>query len=205
VKAVLIGGGGHARSVAEAIRAAGNLELVGVTDVAGDTGELPHLGSDDVLPDLLGRGVTAAVMGVGGVGDNRLRARLFDHARELGFALPSVVHPSAAVASDASLGDGTVVLAGAVVGAGALVGHDVIVNSGAVVEHDCVVGDHVHLATGALLGGSVRIGAGAHVGLGAAVLQGIAVGSRAIVGAGAVVVGDVPEGVTVMGVPARSS
>jgi UDP-perosamine 4-acetyltransferase len=205
VKVVLIGGGGHARSVAEAIRAAGRLELVGATDPTGNTGDLAHLGSDDALPDLLAGGVRAAVLGVGGIGDNAPRARLYEHACSLGFAMPAVVHPSASVASNASIGDGSVVLAGAVVGAGAIVGEDVIVNSGAVVEHDCVLGDHAHVATGGLLGGAARIGNGAHVGLGAAVLQGVTVGSRAVVGAGAVVIGDVAEGVTVKGVPARSS
>lgn len=205
MRAVLIGGGGHARSVAEAIRAAGELELVGATDPSGDTGDLPHLGGDEALPGILAGGVRAAVLGVGGIGDNGPRARLYEQVRSLGFELPPVIHPAASVASDASVGQATVVLARAVIGAGAQVGHDVIVNTAAVVEHDCVVGDHAHLATGALLGGAARIGAGAHVGLGAVVLQGIAVGQWAVVGAGAVVVRDVPEGLTVMGVPARSS
>jgi UDP-perosamine 4-acetyltransferase len=205
VKAVLIGSGGHARSVAAAIRAAGELELVGATDPVGDTGDLPHLGADDALPQLLADGVEAAVVGIGGVGDNAPRARLYEHARSLGFVLPVVVHPTAWVAPDAAVGEATVVLAGAVIGPGARVGSNVIVNSTAVIEHDCLVGDNAHIATGALLGGAARIGDGAHVGLGAAVLQTVAVGARAVVGAGAVVVSDVAEGVTVKGVPARSS
>ena len=210
MKAVLVGAGGHARSVAAAVRAAGVLDLVAATDPddarTGTTLDgVPVVGTDDRLPDLLADGVTAAVIGVGGVGDNGLRTRLWTVLGELGFALPPVVHPAATLADGVELGAGTVILAGARIGPGAAVGANVIVNTGAIVEHDCRVEDHVHVASGAVLGGDVTLREGAHAGLGAVVLQGLTVGGGAVVGAGAVVVRDVPPGVTVVGVPATSS
>jgi acetyltransferase-like isoleucine patch superfamily enzyme len=48
-----------------------------------------------------------------------------------------------------------------------------------------------------------RVGKGAAIGSGAVVLPGLTIGARATIGAGAVVVRDVPEGATVVGVPAR--
>jgi len=200
VRAVIAGAGGHARSVLAAARSAGELELVACTDpqATGDLDGVPIIGGDDALA---GVDAEAAVNGVGGIGDNTLRAAVF--ARLSGFALPPVVHARAIVAETASLGPGTVVLAGAIVGPGSRLGANVIVNTGAIVEHDCVVADHVHIASGAVLGGDVQVADGAHVGLGATVLQGRRIGARAIVGAGAVVTRDVPGGVTAVGVPAR--
>jgi acetyltransferase-like isoleucine patch superfamily enzyme len=81
-------------------------------------------------------------------------------------------------------------------------GANVIINTGARVDHDCAIDAHAHIAPGVTLCGNVHIGYGAHIGSAATIIQGVKVGPRAIVGAGAVVIGDVPEGVTVVGIPA---
>jgi UDP-perosamine 4-acetyltransferase len=209
VRAVLIGAGGHARALVEAARG-GALELVACTDpraeLHGTTLDgVPVVGGDDRLPALREDGVEAAVLALGAVGDNALRALLFDEIEAYGFALPPVVSPHAAVAQTATLGAGCAVLAMAVVGPGAVLGRNVIVNSGAIVEHDCAVGDHAHIASRAVLGGGVTVGARAHVGLGATVRQGQRLGDGCLVAAGAVVVADVAAGTTVMGCPAREA
>jgi sugar O-acyltransferase (sialic acid O-acetyltransferase NeuD family) len=205
---VIVGAGGHGRSIIDALRtSAHHLEPRCVTDpdparAGADVDGVPVVGDDGRLPALLADGISAACLGVGGVRDNGPRARLFAHLRELGFELPVVVHGRGYVAGSATVGAGSVVLASAVVGAGAVVGENVIINTAAVVEHDCEVGDHVHLATGCALGGAVVVEAHAHVGLGARVLQGRRIGAGAIVGAGAVVLRDVPPGQIVVGCPA---
>jgi sugar O-acyltransferase (sialic acid O-acetyltransferase NeuD family) len=210
MRAVVVGAGGHARSILDALRTSGGtLEPVAFTDpepaLHGSTiGGIPIVGDDEKLLELLGDGVRAASLGVGGVADNRPRAALHAHLTALGFELPSVVHGSAHVAPSATLGAASVVLAGAVVGPATTVGDDVIIGSGTVIEHDCAIGDHVHVASGSVLGGAVVIAAGAHVGLGATILQGRHVGEWAIVGAGAVVTRDVPAGETVTGCPATA-
>jgi UDP-hydrolysing UDP-N-acetyl-D-glucosamine 2-epimerase len=206
---VVAGAGGHARSVIDALRTSGRNFQPMCTDpdsaLHGDTIDgAPVVGDDAALPDLLAGGVAAACPGIGGVGDNRPRARLHAHLQTLGFELPAVVHGGAQVSRTASLGNATVALAGSVVGSGASVGEDVIVGSAVTVEHDCTIGDHVHLASACVLGGAVQVATGAHVGLGATILQGRSVGPWAVVGAGAVVVHDVPGGETVVGCPAAA-
>lgn len=203
-----LGAGGHARVVMDALRLAGGPPIVGLLDPRADLhgssfAGVPVLGGDDRLVDLFARGIRQAFIGVGGADDTGPRQRLFEMLVGAGFEPLSVVHPSAIVSPSARLGRGVTVLAGAIVNAGATLGDNVIVNSGAIVEHDCRVEDHVHIATGARLASTVRVGVGAHVGLGSAVRQCVRIGRRAVVGAGAVVVRDVPEGVVVVGVPAR--
>jgi len=210
MRVVIAGAGGHARSVIEAVRN-GRVELepVACTDPdparAGSVLDgVPVVGGDDELARLLADGVEGACLGIGGVADNGPRARLYERLRGLGFALPTVVHASAVVASTARIGAATQVLAGAIVGPGAQIGENVIVNTGAIVEHDCQIADHVHLATRSALGGGVRIGAGAHVGIGACVLQGLEIGPEAVVGGGAVVIRWVAPGTVVVGCPAAT-
>ena len=197
---VLLGGGGHARSVLAALRLAG--EDVRGFLAPGPSDRLPdvlRLGGDDVL-DELDPLQTALINGLGPVA---VRQRLHDDAVARGFTIRSIVHPRAFVDAGADLGDGVQILAGAIVNAGARIGHGALVNSGAIVEHDTTVGAHSHIAPGAVLAGDVRIGDGAHVGLGARIMEGLTVGSGSIIGAGAVVLHDVAAATTVVGVPAR--
>ncbi|GJG88449.1 hypothetical protein tb265_36300 [Gemmatimonadetes bacterium T265] len=199
------GGGGHGKVVADLVRALGD-EVVGFVDrdaakigqVVEPGGARVVLGEDDFLA---GAGAHRAGAVALAVGDNA--ARLGCLARAGASGVPALVHPTAACSRSATLGAGTVVLAAAVVNAAAALGRAVIVNSGAVVEHDCVVGDGAHVSPGAVLAGGVHVGARAWVGAGATVIQGVRVGSEAVVGAGAVVIRDVPDGVTVVGNPAR--
>ena len=165
---------------------------------------VPIVGDDSAWPVLRRDGVTHAFIGMGSIGDASRRRELFGRVRAAGFEIISVIHPSAIISPNAALGRGAIVFAGAVINAGAVLGDNVIVNTAAVVEHDCNIGDHAHIATGARLGASVHVGAGAHIGIGATIRQAISIGEDAIVGAGAAVVADVPPGVTVAGVPAKT-
>lgn len=201
---VLLGAGGHAKVIIEAIRAAGFGEIVGLVDpsppgpvVLG----LPVLGGDDVLPRLREEGMEAVVLALGG---NALRQKMGERMRQLGFRLPVVVHPSALVSPSASLGDGAVIMARAVVGTEASVGDFAIINTSASIDHDNVIGDAAHVAPGCALAGNVRVGARALVGVGSAVRPGVQIGEDAVVGAGSSVVSDIAARAVVGGAPARS-
>jgi sugar O-acyltransferase (sialic acid O-acetyltransferase NeuD family) len=207
-RCVILGGGGHARVLIDCLVATGVAELVGLLDAkASGTGErvfgLPVLGSDAVLPELRESGVTHFVVGLGGVENNRPRARLFDLGCAAGLMPLTVCHPSAVISTYCTIGAGCQMLACSVVNAGAQLGQNVIINTGGIVEHDCRVADHAHIATGARLASTVSVGVGAHVGAGATVVQCRSIGAWSVVGAGAVVVRDVPIETVVVGVPAR--
>jgi UDP-perosamine 4-acetyltransferase len=205
---VILGGGGHASVVIEAMvtgrAAAPRMILDSDRTRWGKTLlDVPIVGGDDLLADLARKGITHFVVGVGGVGDNGRRRRLYEQAQANGLTPVTVQHPMAVRSGWSKVGEGSVLLAGSVVNAGAVLGKNVILNTGAIIEHDCTVGDHVHVATGATVAGSVRIGEGVHIGAGATVRQGITIGRGAVIGAGAVVIKDVAPGMVVVGVPAR--
>jgi sugar O-acyltransferase (sialic acid O-acetyltransferase NeuD family) len=134
------------------------------------------------------------------IGNNLIRKRV---ANIVQHRFASVVHPSAIVAPDVVVGEGSVLLHGAVVQASATLGSHVIVNTAASVDHDCIVGSFAHISPHATLCGAVEVGEGVHVGAGAVLIQGIRIGKWATIGAGAVVIRDVPDCAVVVGNPGK--
>lgn len=116
---------------------------------------------------------------------------------------PVAMHPTAVVSPRAKIGEGTVVMQGAIIQTCVEIGKHCIINTGASVDHECRIGDYVHIAPHATLSGDVEVGDGTWVGAGAVVKQCIRIGRNCMIGAGAIVVKDVPDGVTIIGVPGK--
>ena len=200
---VIIGAGGHASVVIDAIQKQGQLAIFGIID------DLPQQRGQEVLgyPILGGREVLTDVSvprrAVIAIGSTDAREAWMSYLVDLGFELPTVLHPSAQIGSGVSIGCGTVLLAGSIVSSRSRLGRCVIVNTGASVDHDCLIGDLVHIAPGAHLAGGVHVGRRSHIGIGASVVQRIEIGSEVILGAGAAAIDSIPSGTTAVGVPAR--
>jgi sugar O-acyltransferase (sialic acid O-acetyltransferase NeuD family) len=209
---VIVGGGEHARVVAEAAATCPDAwQLIGFTDDDPDAAAthavrlgLLSLGDDATFAGSLSSRPAAdhpaLVLGFGGSPEARQHA-IDTFGPDARWA--TVIHATAWVSPSAVVEAGAVILAGAVVNAGAVVGAHAIVNSRVVVEHDVHVGAATHLAPGVVVGGGARIGVGTMVGLGAVIRDHVTVGRHVTIGMGAVVVGDVADGRTVLGVPAR--
>lgn len=192
---LLLGGGGHCRSVIDVIETAGSLVIRGIIQPKADGDRpvlgYPVIGDDDALPALLAEGCLALVT-VGQIKSPVLRRRLFERLKAMSATLPVVISPHAYVSRHASLGEGSVVMHGAVVNAGVVLGANGIVNSLTLLEHDAKIGDHCHISTGARVNGGARIADGCFIGSGAIIAHGIAVGPECVVGAGCVVTQDLP-------------
>lgn len=206
---LIVGAGDQARVVLDLLSAPGMpfvpLGLVDVNqrpEIHGTTiDDVPVIGDLGCLQRVQGLGCRRFVVAVG---DNRKRQELTLHVRRAGLEPANVIHPSATVSPKATIGSGLVIHHHAHVGTGARVDDGVIVNTGACVEHDCHVSAFAHIAPRAVLCGRVTVGDLTLVGVGACVRPQIRVGRRVVVGAGATVVEDVPDDVTVVGVPART-
>ena len=206
-KLLLVGGGGHCRSVLDCVLRSGAYDAVGIVerDGAPETAVLgvPVVGHDADLPRLRSEGWQSAAVTLGSVGDPSRRRALFEQLKALGFALPVLTDPSAVVSAHAEISEGVFLGKRTVVNAGVEIGACAIVNTGAVVEHDCRIGAFCHISPDAVLCGAVEVEENAHVGAGAVVIQGVRIGRGAIVGAGAVILHDVPAGCAVVGNPGR--
>jgi sugar O-acyltransferase (sialic acid O-acetyltransferase NeuD family) len=205
-KIILLGGGGHCKSVLSAIDRSAYVDII-IVDRPGMVGQvidgIPVAATDDDLPDLLARGYTQAIITLGSVSANHKRRKLYDLLTDLGFTLATVVDPSATVAATATLGAGVFVGKGAIINAGAIIGSQAIINTGAIVEHDCQIGEFVHLAPGVVLCGMVTIEADVHIGAGSCVMQERHIGTHTTIGMGSVVVRDIPANCVAFGNPCK--
>lgn len=205
-KLILIGGGGHCKSVLAVLEDLPNYDVVGILDVPEKVGTeicgKPIIGTDDDIESLADK-CDCVMITVGQIKSSELRERLYDRVKAAGLELATVVGQKSKVASTAKLGEGTIIMDYALVNADAQVGHNCIINTRALIEHDAIVGNHCHLSTGSIVNGSSKIGDGSFVGSSACVIDGLKVGSNVIIGAGATVIRDVPDNSTIVGQQAR--
>ena len=192
---VLIGGGGHCKSVLDAAYRMDVFHEIVITDREIPAGtkilDTPVVGTDDMLPALFADGWTEAFVTVGSIKSTKVRRMLYEKAAQLGFDFPVIRDPSAQVSDYALLGAGVVVGKHAVINADAEVGSMAIINTGAIIEHECRVGSFSHVAVGATLCGNVTVEENVFVGAGTTILQGCTVCSGAVIGAGSLVLNDV--------------
>tara|TARA_B100002051_G_scaffold275822_1_gene321186 strand:- start:4178 stop:4819 length:642 start_codon:yes stop_codon:yes gene_type:complete len=197
--AIILGAGGHAKVLAEALIQSGSEVLGFVTPDAVPEEEFfgyRILGDDDVVKTYNSDDILLA-NGIGMLPRQTLRWRLAAQMRKDGYSFVTVRHPSAIVSSDIILYEGVQVMAGAIIQPGCKIGQDSIINTGSQIEHDTTIGDQCHIAPGVTLSGEVHVGDNVHIGTGAQVIQGIKIGEGSVIAAGTTVYKDVPSGMMV--------
>lgn len=201
---ILIGYGGNGKSVEDTIVSMNRYNIVGYVDIKENKeSRLPYLGTDEVLNDLFKNGIKNAAIGIGFMGNSRLRDNIYSQLIDIGFDVPTIIDPSAVISKNAKIGQGVFIGKKAVVNAYALVGKMSIINTGAIVEHECIIGDFSHVAVGTILCGNVCVGDHSFIGAGSTVIQGIRIGSFVTIGAGSSIIRNVENGDAIVGVPGR--
>ena len=202
-KLVLIGGGGHCKSVLDTVLRVKEYDEVVITDERLERGSTilgcRVAGTDVSLEELREKGFDNAFVTVGSIKDTAPRKRLAELALSLGYTFPVIIDPSAAVSGFSDIGQGTFVGKNVVVNADVKIGRHCILNTGAVIEHECVVEDFVHISVGAILCGNVHVREEAFVGAGSTVIQGVTLGRGSVTGANSTVLADIGDNQTVYG------
>jgi sugar O-acyltransferase (sialic acid O-acetyltransferase NeuD family) len=160
---------------------------------------LPILGSSDDIDTLQ---LETNLFHIG-IGDNVARGNIFQQLINNGYKVVSIIHPSAIISSNCSIGQGCFIGPRAIINNGTIIHEAVIINTGAIVEHDNSIGFSVHIAPGTITAGRVVVNRFAFIGIGAVLLPDIQIGENAMVGAGSVVVKNVDSQTTVVGYAAQ--
>lgn len=186
---ILIGGGGHCKSVIEVAESAG-YEIKGILDMPEAVGKevLPShkvIGTDDEIPQYVKE--CDFVITVGFIKNPALRIKLYNKVKEAGGKLATIIASTAHVSKYAKLCEGTVIMHHAFVNAGAKIGNNCIINSFVNIEHDAEVGNQCHISTGAMVNGECKIGENCFIGSQSVCVNCIEIGSDIIIGAGSVV------------------
>lgn len=185
---ILIGGGGHCKSVIDVAESAG-YNILGILDMPEEVGksvlEYTVIGTDDDIPQYADK--ADFIITVGFIKNPSIRVRIYDKVKQAGGKLATIVASTAHVSRHATLGEGTVIMHQAVVNAGAKIGENCIINTFCNIEHDATIGDQCHISTGTMINGNCKVGERTFIGSQSVLVNGIAVGEDIIVGAGSVV------------------
>lgn len=201
---LLLGGGGHCRSVIDSLISLKIYEKIGIVDSVNSTFlGVTTVGTDDDLETLFDSGWTEVFITVGSIGNTAVRKKLYKLIKKIGFTIPTIIDPTAAVAQGIVLKEGVYIGKKAVVNSGAEIGECSIINTGSIIEHDCSIGAFSHISPGAVLCGEVKVGSDSHIGAGSVVRQKIVVGDSVLVGAGSVLLSDLPDKTLAYGNPCK--
>lgn len=185
---ILVGGGGHCKSVIEAAESVG-MNIKGVLDIPENVGkkvlDYTVIGTDEDIP--LYVDTCNFIVTVGFVKDAALRIRIHERVLAAGGHFGCVIASTAHVSRYASIGEGSVVMHQAMVNAGARIGFGCIINTFANIEHDAVVGDYTHISTGAMVNGDCQVGKRVFLGSQSVMVNGTLITDDCIVAAGSLV------------------
>ena len=191
---ILVGGGGHCKSVLEAAESAG-YSILGVLDLPEAEGKeilsTMVIGTDDDIPNYVNK--AEFVITVGFIKNPAKRIKLYNKIKEAGGKLATIIASTAYVSKYAEIDEGTVVLHQAFVNAGAKVGKNVILNTATNIEHDAIIGDHCHISTGTMVNGEAQIGDATFIGSQSVVNQCVKVCNGVVIASGSVLHKDIKE------------
>lgn len=195
-KVIIIGGRGSGTVIAEAIKDAnqrGNntIEVVGFLNEIGDKGTIidntPVLGkhSKETILDYYNEGYKF-IYSLHRIGGEEKMISLFE---ELGLKpemLVKFVHPTAYVAPNVVVENGSVIMPYAMISSCAHISFNTLIMSGATIGHNTITGPFSHIASQAVVGAYIKMGKGSNVGLNATVLEYLSIGDYSVLGMGSV-------------------
>jgi len=175
---ILIGGGGHCKSVIDVVEQEGKFKIAGIVDNNLDIGDkilnYEVIGNDSDLVNLRKK-YQYALVTVGQIKTPNIRIKLFNILKELKFKLPVIISPQAYVSKYSFIDEGSVIMHNALVNSGAKVGKNCIINTKALIEHDVVIEDNCHISTGAIVNGNSIVEENSFIGSNSIVVNGVIV------------------------------
>jgi len=207
MRIIILGAGEQGRVVLNILQYDKEIQVLGFIDIydnpqiwGSQVKGIEVLGGLSLLPELYKKRVDGCIVAIG---DNKKRVKIAHEAKKIGYLLSNAIHPSAVISKCALLGEGIVICPNVSINPDANIGNNTIINTGAIIEHDCIIEEGVHIAPGVHLAGGVKIKKNAFVGIGATIIDDLTIGENSIIGAGTVIIKDIPDNVTVVGVPGK--
>lgn len=201
---ILIGGGGHCKSVIDVAESAG-YNILGILDLSENVGkqifDYSVIGTDEDISNYVGK--AEFLITIGFIRNPAIRIKLFDKVINADGKLATIIASTAYVSKYATIGKGTVIMHHAFVNAGAQIGDNCIINTFANIEHDVSIGHQCHISTGAMINGDCIIGESVFIGSQSVLSNSITIGDEIIVSAGSFVYDNICKKGVYHGNPAR--
>ncbi len=138
-----------------------------------------------------------------GLGTPKNRKIIYTKLNNLGGICTSVYANSARIGKHCILETGLNVMHHTFIANNVSIGKGSLINVHASIHHDARIGDFVEVAPGARILGRTTVGNNTFVGANACVLPDVKIGNNVVVGAGAMINKNIPDNVTVVGIPGK--
>lgn len=203
---ILIGAGGHCRSIIEGVESQGEYRIIGILDKNLPKDSLvynyPVLGSDNLIEDLA-KADNYFIIAIGHIKDNSARVELFKRIKKAGGKFANIIASTSKVSKHSNIGEGNVILHLSLINAGVSIGNNCIVNSAALIEHDAIIGDNCHISTGAIINGSTQIGNDCFIGSNSVINHQLTIGDGSVIASGSLVTKNLKGMKTYLGNPVK--
>jgi sugar O-acyltransferase (sialic acid O-acetyltransferase NeuD family) len=196
MKIVILGSGSQAQEAASILFNDRNFEVTGFVDRETERkGKkifgIEVIGSFDILGDLFKQGIHGAVVAVGF--DNNIREKHFHQAKDIGFEMINVVHPSALIDPSAMISDGVVIGPGCIIAPQVRISQNSILEAGVVVGSNTQIGENVYIGVGSCIGGGVVIKRNVSLSSGSSVAASVTIGKNSKVQPGSSITEDIAD------------
>lgn len=136
---LILGAGSHGQEVREIAESIHIFKRIDFLD--DDVNKTEAIGAWEKFKNLKDK-YNAAIVAVG---DEYTRKLWFAKLTDAGYIIPTLVHPSAIVSNNATLGEGTVICARATISSGAAIGVGCIISAGVTIGRDKRFNDWTHI------------------------------------------------------------
>ncbi|WP_209511455.1 acetyltransferase [Sedimentibacter acidaminivorans] len=206
-KLLLIGGGGHCKSVLDTLLQLNQYSEISIIDKSENIGKyifgISTIGCDNDLVKLYESGYNYAFVTLGSIGNPSQRIKLYNMIEEIGFEIPNFLDLTSIVSQYVKMESGIYVGKNVVINAGSIIGKGSIINTSSTVEHDCVIGEFSHIAPGTVLCGEVHVGKNVHIGAKSVIKQQVNIGDNTTIGMGSVVLNNIDDSIIAYGNPCK--
>jgi len=205
-KVLIVGAGGYAKEILWVLddlnRCRLEFECVGFVDPQDPGKKGKVLSGRPILGGWADISPTPELHFACGIGAPDAREKECSAAQQLGLKPISLIHPSAVIATDAEIGEGSVLAPTSVVAPTSRLGRHCALNVGAIVGHDAVLGDYCVLSPGAIVLGNARLEEKVFLGANSTVYLGRRMGKGALLAANSFLMTNLGSGKSALGTPA---
>ena len=197
---LIIGAGGHSRSVVDTLNYIGEYNNIGIVDKK-DTGHPLFVGTDHDLKRLR-NDFQFAFLAVTNK-PYEWKKRYFENLNKLGFKIPNIIDRTCIKSDQIFLECGIFAGKNTVINTNVKISRGAIINSSCVLEHDVSIGEYSNIAPGSVLLGGVKVGDNTLIGANSTIRENVQIGSNVIVGMGSNVIRGLIDEKTYLGNPAK--
>lgn len=184
---IIIGAGGHAKSVLE-IASSLNYNFLGFLDDYSH--DVNVIGKIQEIGNFKGY---SFVLGIGGIKNLNQRNELIQSLKVYHASFINLISPYSVISKNVKMGNGNTIHPYVFVNTHVYLGNFCILNTRSTIEHDCEIGDNVHISTGVILNGGVKVKSHVFIGSGTVVKNQVEICENCIIGMGSVVLKNIQE------------